>query len=227
MDLSDLGGNQAAGRPDAFRGRVRVDEIRRAVRSERGRREPVRQRRVGQRRSVRRARYQAGARPPVPAVGRCPRRREPRAGHRDQPCVLADALRRRARRDRPHADARAGAAHDRGRDAARILRAHPGTVVRRRDPPRRRTADSRPRVAPGPADVVVAPGVRPPEARAVHRGGDGRDSDAATRDSRGDASAGESGPEPGSVPGRPVHVRRTRPAVHRVSGTSTHGRCWS
>ena len=48
------------------------------------------------------------------------------AGRRDQPRVLADAFRRRTRRDRPHADARARAAHDRGRDAAWILRAAPG-----------------------------------------------------------------------------------------------------
>ena len=48
------------------------------------------------------------------------------AAGRDQPRVLADAFRRRARRDRPHADARARAADDRGRDAAWIFRVAPG-----------------------------------------------------------------------------------------------------
>ena len=83
VDVSDLGGDPAPRR--SVRRRVRVEPVRRAVQPDAGRRNTVRQRRMGQRRQLRRAWRQAFAWSLVRSLRRQARRWRWRSCCRDQP----------------------------------------------------------------------------------------------------------------------------------------------
>ena len=80
----------------------------------------------------------SAGRSPTPTTAAAAGRR-PGRGH--QLRLLAAPLRRRRRRDRPHADRRTRAVHDRRRHAAAVLRRRRRPHVRRGHPDRHRAAD--------------------------------------------------------------------------------------